>query len=309
MKKDGAQMSKITVKIGALNFLNPVALASGILSHGSLLRRAAEEGAGAVVTKSLTLREREGYKTPTIVGAKAGLINAIGLANPGYKEFLKHDLPMARQGGACVIVSIAGGGVDEFRKISIAAERAGADGVELNLSCPHVKKHGLEIGSDPPLVKKIVREVRGSVKIPVHAKLGLTDNLTGSAIAAESAGADAIVAINTIRAVAIDVNAMKPVLSNTYGGLSGPAIHPIAVRCVYDLYKELSIPIIGCGGVEDSSDALEFILAGATAVQVGTAVALKGLTVFKEIAIGIDRYLDFYGFKDLREIVGLAHRR
>lgn len=289
--------------------MNPVVLASGILSHGSLLRRAAEEGAGAVVTKSLTYEEREGYKTPTIVGVKAGLVNAIGLANPGYKEFLKRDLPLAKQGGACLIVSIAGGSPEEFRKISIAAEEAGADGVELNLSCPHVKKHGLEIGSDPALVKKIVMEVKGSVDIPVHAKLGLTDSLTRSAIAAEGAGADAIVAINTVRAVVIDVDARKPVLSNIYGGLSGPAIHPIAVRCVYDLYKELSIPIIGCGGVEDPTDALEFILAGAVAVQVGTVVALKGLTVFKEIAGGINRYLDFYGFNDLREIVGLAHRR
>lgn len=301
-------MPKLTVKIGSLKFSNPTELASGILCNGALLRRAATEGgAGAVVTKSLTNERREGYPNPTIVGVRAGLINAIGLSNPGYAEFLRHELPLAREGKVCVIVSVAGSDVGEFLRISSAAEDAGADGVELNLSCPHVKKHGLEMGSDPELVHEVVKEVKGALKIPVHAKFGLTDRLTDAALKAEGAGADAIVAINTIKATAIDIHARKPVLSNIYGGLSGPAIHPIAVRCVYELYEILSIPLIGSGGVEDWQTAVEFLLAGARAVQIGSAVAIKELNVFNKVARGIERYLDTCGFKSVEEIVGCAH--
>ena len=206
-----------------------------------------------------------------------------------------------------MLVSVAGGSEGEFKRICAKAEGAGADGVELNLSCPHVEKRGLEIGSDPELVGKITRAVRRAVRIPVWVKLGLSDRMLDSALSAQKVGADVIVAINTIRAVAIDVHAEKPVLSNVYGGLSGPAIHPIALRCVYELYEKLSIPIVGCGGVEDWRSAVDFLLAGARAVQVGSAVATKGLGVFKEVTRGIERYLDKQRCKGIREIVGLAH--
>ena len=301
-------MSKITVKLGRLKLPNPTVLASGVLSNGSLLKRAATEGgAGAVVTKSLTIDRREGYPTPVIVGVEGGLVNAVGLANQGYEEFLEHDLPLAKKGKVPVIVSVAGSNAGEFQKICAKAEEAGANGVELNLSCPHVEEHGLEIGADPSFVREIVREVGGALKIPVHVKLGLSDHVIDSALAAQDAGAEAVVAINTIRAMKIDVQARKPVLSNVYGGLSGPSIHPIAVRCVHELYKELSIPLVGCGGVEDWSAAIEFLLAGARAVQIGSAVATKGLNVFSEVVRGIERYLDTHGFKNVEEIVGGAH--
>lgn len=301
-------MSKVTVRLGRLKLPNPTVLASGVLSNGSLLKRATTEGgAGAVVTKSLTYNRREGYPTPVIIGVGGGLINAVGLANQGYEEFLEHDLPLAKEGKAPVIVSVAGSSAGEFRKICARAEEAGADGVELNLSCPHVKKHGLELGSDPKFVREVVREVGKAIKIPVHAKLGLSDRMVESALAAQDAGAEAVVAINTIKAMKVDVHARMPVLSNVYGGLSGPSIHPIAVRCVHELYGKLSIPLVGCGGVEDWVGAVEFLLAGARAVQIGSAVATKGLSIFGEVTLGIERYLDTHGFKSVNEIVGCAH--
>lgn len=303
-------MSKLTVRLGRLKLLNPTALASGILSNGPLLKRAAAEGgAGAVVTKSLTGERREGYPTPVIVGVEGGLINAIGLANQGYVEFLEQDLPVAKEGMVPVIVSVAGANPGEFERICARAEEAGADAVELNLSCPHVKKRGLEIGADPRFVRRVVSGVRGTLTIPVHVKLGLSDRMGDSALEAQDAGAEAVVAINTIKAMKVQVHARRPVLSNVYGGLSGPAIHPIAVRCVYELYERLSVPLVGCGGVKDWATAVEFMLAGARVVQIGSAVATEGLGVFGEVSRGIGRYLDSNGFKSVAEIVGCAHRR
>jgi len=298
----------LKTKLGKMELRNPTVLASGILCNGPLLRRAAVEGgAGAVVTKTLTKEIREGYPTPVISGCEGGLVNAIGLANPGYKKFIAEDLPIARDGKVPVIVSAGGGDVVEFREICVRAEEAGADAVELNLSCPHVKKHGIAIGADPAAVHKIVRELKGALAIPIHVKLGLSDNLEKSAVAAQDAGADAIVAINTIRAMAIDVDARRPVLSNSYGGLSGPAIHPIALRCVHELRPKLAIPIVGCGGVSDWRTAVEFLLAGASAVQVGSAVATQGITIFQKIEKGIEIYLNTNGFKSVKEIIGRAH--
>ncbi|MEM4202008.1 MAG: dihydroorotate dehydrogenase [Candidatus Hadarchaeum sp.] len=297
----------LRIEVGKLKMRNPIMLASGVLCNGSLLKRAATEGgAGAVVTKSLTKEVREGYPTPVIVGVNVGLINAVGLTNPGYEAYLREDLPLAKKGKVPVIVSVAGGSIDDFEEIGVRAEEAGADAVELNLSCPHVEKHGMEIGADPAAVAKIVKQVRGALKIPVYAKLGLSDKLTESAVFAQDAGADAVVAINTIKAMAIDVEARKPVLTNVYGGLSGPAIHPIALRCVFELYQKLSIPIIGCGGVSDWRTALEFLMAGARAVQVGSALAISGVGIFREIEEGIKDYLIRHQFRSVEEVVGIA---
>ncbi len=295
----------LKTKLGKLELRNPTILASGILCNGPLLKRAAVEGgAGAVVTKTVTKEVREGYPTPVLVGVEGGLINAVGLSNSGYKNFLSNELPIAREGKVPVILSAGGSSVDEFREICARAEASGADAVELNLSCPHVKKHGLQLGGDPALVRKIVKNLKGTLKIPVFTKLGLSDNLVASAVAAQEAGTDAIVAINTIKAMAIDVDARAPVLSNIYGGLSGPAIHPIALRCVHELSKKLTVPIIGCGGVQDWRTAVEFFIAGASAVQVGSALATEGIGIFKEIERGIEDYLRVNDFKSLKEIIG-----
>ncbi len=295
-------MSKLSVKIGRLKLRNPIMLAAGILSNGPLLKQAALAGAGAVVTKSLTVEKREGSNTPAVIGVRGGFLNNIGIANPGYIDFLSYDLPIAKEGGVPVIVSVAGFSENEFVKICGAADDYGADAVELNLSCPNVKRGGLEFGREPEVVKRIVRRVKDNVTIPVFVKLGLTDRLVEVGESAQKAGADGVVAINTITGMAIDVHTRSPILSEIYGGLSGPAIHPIALRCVHQLHKRLSIPIVGCGGVETWEDAVEFILAGATAVQVGSAIAVKGLSIFREICRGIEKYLENLGLKNISAI-------
>lgn len=297
----------LAVKIGRLELGNPLILASGILSHGSLLGRAAKAGAGAVVTKSLTLEPREGYPTPVVVGFEGGLINAVGLSNPGCEEYLKNELSLAKEGGVPVVVSLAGSNEEEFGRMTEMAAGAGADAVELNLSCPHAERRGLEIGQDPSLVGRIVRRV-SSVGVPVWAKLGLCDRLLESALACEEGGAEAVVAINTVKSMFIDVETRRPVLSNKYGGLSGPALRPIAVRCVYELFEHLSIPLIGSGGVMEWRNAVEFLLAGARAVQVGSAVAVEGVEIFGKIREGLEAYLKRGGFRSVEELVGLAHR-
>lgn len=301
-------MSILDTSVGNLRLRNPLVLASGILgSEGSLLARAAEEGFGALTTKSFTLEPREGYKTPITVFTVAGLVNAVGLANPGYK-ILPDILTVAKKGGVPVIVSVAASNPDEFLIISSYAEECGADAVELNLSCPHVNGHGLEIGQDPGYTGEIVKTVSGSVDIPVFIKVGLSDRVLETVSSALDSGADAVVAINTVRAMVIDVYARQPILSNKYGGLSGPAIHPIATRVIYDIYREFSPPIIGVGGVSSWMDAVEFLLAGASAVGIGTAVAFKGLSIAREILDGIEEYLVSEGFSSIEDIVGYIHK-
>jgi len=297
-------MPDLTVRLGKLRLRNPTILASGVLSSGSLLRRALREGAGGVVTKSLTKERREGYPTPVVVGVKGGLVNAVGLANPGAREYLEQELPRAKGGGGPVIVSLAGGKTEEFVELASMAEEAGADAVELNLSCPHVKGHGLEIGRDPGLVRETVGETRGVLNIPLFVKLGFSDRLLDSSLSAEKAGADGVVVLNTLPAMVVDVYARRPVLSHRTGGLSGPALHPVALYCVYELHHHLSIPIIGCGGVEDWRTAVEFLLVGARAVQVGSAVVTRGLGVFSEICRGLSTYLKEEGLHSIGSLVG-----
>jgi dihydroorotate dehydrogenase (NAD+) catalytic subunit len=189
------------------------------------------------------------------------------------------------------------------------AVKAGVDALELNLSCPHVERTGAEIGHDPGLVADVVEKVKAKVDRPVFVKLtpNVADIVEVAKAAAES-GADALTAINTVRAMAIDLETTRPLLANKVGGLSGPAIKPIAVRCVYEIYQEVDVPVIGCGGISTWRDAVEFMLAGASAVQIGTAVAFKGLEVFRSVTEGMEVYLKEKAFKSVKEIVGLAHR-
>lgn len=284
-------------------------LAAGILGLTSLsLKRTAEAGAGAVVTKSVGLKPRMGYANPTVVQTDCGILNAMGLPNPGIDYFAK-EIHEAKTIGCPIIVSVYGFSVEEFVEVAKKAEEAGADALELNVSCPHVEKTGSEIGQDPKLLKTIVKVVKKEVNKPVFVKL--TPNVTDiveCARVAEEGGADAITAINTVRAMAINAETAKPILGNKFGGLSGPAIKSIALRCVYEIYREVKVPVIGCGGVSDWRDVVEFMLAGATAVQIGTAIAFKGLEVFQSINKGIEAYLETRGYKNVREIVGLSHR-
>jgi dihydroorotate dehydrogenase (NAD+) catalytic subunit len=294
--------------IAGLNLANPTILAAGILGlTGSALKAVVDAGAGAVVTKSVGLKPRSGYPNPTVVPVACGLLNAMGLPNPGIHHF-GEEIGLAKETGVPVIVSIYGFSPEEFAKVAEVAADLNADALELNVSCPHVKKTGGEIGSDPELVAEVVQKVKNRVDTPVFVKL--TPNVVDICVVAKAAveaGADAITAINTLRAMAVEIETKRPVLANKIGGLSGPAIKPVALRCVYELYREVDVPIIGCGGITTWQDAVEFILAGASAIQIGTAIAFKGLDVFKSVTSGIESYLRKNKTTSITKIVGLAH--
>lgn len=300
--------NRITTEVAGLKFANPTMLAAGILGYTGLsMKSVIEAGAGAVVTKTMGLTPRTGYLNPTVVQTDCGLLNAMGLPNPGINHF-KEELEQLKTVKAPIIVSIFGSSSEEFVKVAKAATKMGADAVELNVSCPHVKKAGAAIGCDPIFLTEIVNAVKKSVNVPVIVKL--TPNVTnigGIAKVAEEAGADAITAINTVKAMAIETETGMPILANKFGGLSGPAIKPIAIRCVYDVYRSVTVPVIGCGGISSWKDAIEFIQAGATAVQIGTAVAFKGIDVFGSVASGIAAYLKKKGYSNVKDLVGLAH--
>lgn len=282
-------------------------LASGILGISlDVFARIYRAGAGAVVTKSLSKEPWEGYPNPTVIGVKGGYLNAVGLSNPGAPYFSKMisgntEIP--------IIVNLVGSVEDDFVFMVKQFENVKILGYELNLSCPHVDKVGLEVGDDVELVKKIVRTVKSYSKVPLIAKVGLgSTNYLDTVKAACESGVDAITAINTIRAMAIDVETKMPTLSNKIGGLSGPAIKPIAVRCVYEISTEFDIPIIGCGGVSNWEDVIEFFLAGASAVQIGSAVGERWIDVFGEINDGVSKYMEIKGFSKIEDIVGLAKK-
>jgi len=283
-------------------------LASGILGISlDVFNRIYRSGAGAVVTKSLSKEPWEGYPNPTIFSVGGGgWINAVGLSNPGAPNFAKmiennKDVP--------IIVSLVGSIPEDFEFMINEFANCAVTGYELNLSCPHVAKVGLEVGDDPELVKKIVSTVKKSTKVPVIAKVGLgTTNYLDTVGIAIDSGIDAITAINTVRAMAVDVDTQQPILSNKFGGLSGTPIKPIALRCVYEISSKYDIPIIGCGGISTWEDAVEFFLAGASAIQIGSAVGDRWVDVFNEINNGILQYMEKKGISRIEEMVGLAKK-
>jgi len=302
--------NRLSVNLVGLRLANPTMLASGVLGYSAeTLDNIAKGGAGAVVTKSVGLKPRNGYANPTIVQASCGLINAMGLPNPGIDEFVKEVREAKKALKVPLIVSVYGFSAEEYSKVAKKAVNAGADAVELNVSCPHVGETGSEIGQNPKILTEVVCKTKSVMDKPVFVKLSPNvTNIIEIAEAAVKAGVDALTAINTVRAMAIDTETTMPILSNRIGGLSGPAIKPIAVRCVYEIYERVKVPIIGCGGVTNWRDAVEFLLAGASAVQIGSAIAIKGPNVFKAVSRGIDAYLRRKGFRSLEEIVGLSHR-
>ncbi len=258
-----------------------------------------------MVTKSVGVKPFNGHPGPVIVETPAGYLNALGLPNPGLSFIRELEDLQAVANRTPVIVSIFGSSSEEFVQLAKAICRF-ADAIELNLSCPHAQGYGLEVGSEPASVEAITKRVVDEVEPPVWVKL--TPNvadITTLGRAAENGGADAVVAINTVKGMAIDVQSGRPILANKFGGLSGSAIRPIAVKCIYDLYSALNIPIVGVGGVTQCEDALEFIMAGAHAVQIGSAVANE-LTIFERVSLGVDAYLRREGCT-LEDIIGLAH--
>jgi dihydroorotate dehydrogenase (NAD+) catalytic subunit len=302
--------NRLQVDLAGLQLPNPTMLSSGILGYSAQTWVDIEKaGAGAIVTKSVGLKPREGYLNPTVIQTSCGLVNAMGLPNPGIEEFV-HEIQKARTVlHVPLLTSIYGFTAKEYRGVAERAILAGAHAVELNVSCPHVEETGCEIGQDPALVEKVVREVKAGVNKPVLVKLSPNvRDIVEIACAADKAGADGLTVMNTIKAMAIDIETMMPVLSHKVGGLSGEAIKPIALRCVYEIYEQTKKPIIGCGGITNPQDALEFMLAGASAIQVGTAIAFKKTSGFTKITNGIQSYLKRKGFGSVKEIVGTSHR-
>jgi dihydroorotate dehydrogenase (NAD+) catalytic subunit len=297
----------ISTNVGPIALERPTMLASGILGISlDVFGRLYKEGAGALVTKSLSKEPWEGYSNPTIIGLQNGYLNAVGLSNPGAPYFAKMLLSNQT---VPIIVSLVGSIPEDFTFMIKQFENVKILGYELNLSCPHVEKVGLEVGDDPELVNTIIKSVKKESKVPVLAKVGLgsSDYLETVRTACES-GIDGITAINTLRAMAIDVETTRPILSHKIGGLSGSPIKPIAVRCVYEISSKFDIPIVGCGGISTWEDAVEFLLAGASAVQIGSAVGEKWTGVFSEINNGISKYMERKNFTKISEMVGIAKK-
>lgn len=298
----------LSTDLAGLQLRNPTMLASGFLGISQdVFNKIYRSGAGAVVSKSISIEPFEGYRNPTLVSLEeCSYINAVGLANPGAEAFSKE---IAFNKNVPIIVSLVGSSEDEFPPMIKKFDGLNILAYEINLSCPHVEKMGMEVGDDPEMVSTIVKKIKSNTHKPIIIKVGIGGiDVVKIAQVARDAGADAITAINTIRAMAINTETLMPVLSNRIGGLSGKSIKPVSIRCVYEISKNLGIPVIGCGGIFTWEDAVEFMLAGASAVQLGSVIGYKGVSAFSNITRGIKRYLERKGMKNAMEIVGLAQK-
>ena len=300
----------LQVNIGGIKMKNPVATASGTFGLGREYSGFVDlNRLGAVVIKGTTLLPRLGNPAPRIAETPAGLLNAIGLENPGVEAVVEQYLPFLRQFDVPVIVNIAGDTVEDYARLAQRLDRqVGVVGLEVNISCPNVKKGGMLFGSDPDSAAEVIRGVRASTSLPVIAKL--SPNVTSIAAVAESvaqAGADALSLINTLLGMAIDIRSKRPVLGNIMGGLSGPAVKPVALRAVWQVFRAVKIPILGMGGIASGEDALQFIMAGAGAVAVGTANFINPAATI-DVLKGIEDYMEENNILDINDLVGAAHR-
>jgi dihydroorotate dehydrogenase (NAD+) catalytic subunit len=296
----------LTTRVGPLTLANPFMAASGCFGYGVEYAEAVDLASiGAVVVKGLFLGEREGHPPPRIVETPAGMLNAIGLQGVGVRRFVREHLPVLRERRATVIVNVCGSTVDEYAEVSrILSDAEGVAALELNISCPNIKEGGISFGTTQEGTARVVGAVRRATSLPVMPKL--TPNVTDVAAlarAAEEAGADAVSLVNTFLAMAIDVETRTPKLANVVGGLSGPAIRPIAVRMVFDCCRAVRIPVVGIGGIMTAADALEFLIAGASAVQVGTANFVDPF-IWPKLVEGLRAYMARHGFERVSEIVG-----
>jgi dihydroorotate dehydrogenase (NAD+) catalytic subunit len=307
-REQSAERNTLSVNFGGMCLRNPTILASGFLGISmDLFRRLYKLNAGAFVSKSISCSPIEGYRNPTIVSLDySGYLNAVGLANPGADAFSEE---IRENDNLPIMLSLVGSSEKEFPILVKKFDRLNIIGYEINLSCPHVAKMGIEVGDDPELVYQIVKATRLHTTKPIFVKVGVgnTDVLSVASVA-KDAGADGITAINTLRAMAIDIDTGIPVLANKIGGLSGKPIKPLAIRCVYEITKKVGIPVMACGGIFDWEDAVEAMLAGASAVQLGSVLATEGLSSFHAICTGIQAYLKRKNAKNVMEIIGLAHK-
>lgn len=292
-EKAGAIQPELAVDIGPLRLKNPVLLASGTCGYGAELNDLLDlNQLGGIIVKGLSLKPRPGNPPPRLVETPCGLLNSIGLENVGIEAFVRHKLPWLRELNTRVLVNILGDSVEEYAELARRLEVAkGVDAVEVNISCPNVRAGGVAFGADPEAAAAVTRAVRNATGLPVIMKLSpnVTD-ITEIARKVASAGADALSLINTLIGMSIDIHKRRPALANVFGGLSGPAIKPVALRMVWQVVRSVDLPVIGIGGIMSSEDALEFLIAGATAVQVGTATLIDPGAA-QGILEGIARYM------------------
>ncbi len=299
-------MQDLRVQIGSLTLPNPVIAASGCFGYGLEYDEVVDLSTlGAVAVKGLFLKEREGHQPPRIAETPAGMLNAIGLQGIGVHRFVREKLPLLRERGARTIVNICGTTVDEYAEVArVLSAEEGVAAIELNISCPNIKEGGIQFGCSLAGTAQVTSAVRKVTALPLIPKL--TPNVTDVASfarAAEDAGADAVSLVNTFLAMGIDIETRRPKLSNILGGLSGPAIRPIAVRMVWECYQTIKIPIIGMGGIADATDAIEFMLAGSTAIQIGTA-NFSDPFVWAKVLRGIDDYMQRHHVARITELIG-----
>lgn len=298
----------LSVQIGSLTLKNPLIAASGCFGYGVEYADLVDlSSLGGVAVKGLFLNEREGHPAPRIVETPSGMLNAIGLQGIGVRRFVDEKLPELRSRGVTVIVNVCGTTVDEYAEVSrILSDAEGVHALELNISCPNIKEGGIQFGCSLHGTHDVVSAVRKVTRLPIIPKL--TPNVTDVASfarASEEAGADAVSLVNTFLAMVLDIETRRPKISNGMGGLSGPAIRPIAVRMVYECRQTVKIPVIGMGGIADARDALEFMIAGATAVQVGTANFVDPL-IWEKLLGGITSYMTRHSIEKISDIVGTA---
>ena len=299
--------NRLAVDIAGLKMKTPVTTASGTFGFGLEFQDFLDlEKVGAVTVKGTTLEPRAGNKGQRAVETPSGMLNCVGLENPGSDYFIEHTLPELKKIDVPVIVNIAGSTPEEYGELAKKLDIEGVHAIEINISCPNVKHGGIAFGTCPESAAEVVRAVKANTGKPVITKLSpnVTD-IVEMALAAQEAGTDALSLINTLIGMKIDIDRRKPVLGNDMGGLSGPAVRPVAVRMVYQVAQKVNVPIIGMGGIMNAEDAIEFFLAGASAVAVGTANFCDP-RLAETICQGMLSYLDRHEFKNIQEIIGLA---
>lgn len=293
------------INFAGIEMKNPVTVASGTFGYGREFQDFIDlNRLGAIITKGTSLKPRPGNKAPRICETASGMLNSIGLQNPGVEYFAEVDLPFLRKFDTKIIVNACGSTIEEYVELCKILNKLDIDGVELNLSCPNVKAGCLAFGTTYEGVKNVTSQVRKVLDKPLIVKLtpNVTD-ITAPAKGAEDAGADAISAINTLLGMKIDINKRAPILANNTGGLSGPAIKPVAVRCVYQIAQSVNIPVMGLGGIMNGEDAIEFMIAGASTISIGAGNFVDPTVAVKTID-GIENYMKKNKIEDLKEIIG-----
>lgn len=302
-------MIDLTVSLPGLNLKNPIMPASGCFGFGREYSQFYDLSTlGAVIMKAATGEERLGNPTPRVAETSSGMLNAIGLQNPGVKKIMETEIPFLADFDIPIIANVAGSTIEEYEYVATELNKAERlDAIELNISCPNVREGGIQFGIDPSMAATVTETVKKASNVPVYVKL--SPNVTSvvdMAKAIERAGADGLTMINTLTGMRLDLANKRPIIANKTGGLSGPAVKPVAIRMIYEVSQQVSIPIIGMGGIERAEDVLEYLLAGASAVAVGTA-NFQNPFVCPEIIADLPRVLKEYGYSSIKEVIGGAH--